>query len=358
MKIGIITHRLGQNYGGILQNYALQYVLKQLGHQPITFDLGTRSWKNWLTIYIKTGIKHIIGRPTPPVPLSPYTLKKRERPLRRFVRKNIYLTSPIKQLVANHIHSYNIEALVMGSDQIWRHPWNNLSDNFGEFAVDIDIPKIAYAASFGVDYWTYDHHLQDKCSNLIKKFRAVSVRESSGVLLCEKYLGCKCVQMPDPTLLVERPIYLSLCKDVTCKKGNYLFAYILDASEAIMNVIKDIALENGLDIVVKQANENISDTDSVEKWLSCFRDSSMVITDSFHGTVFSIIFNKEFYVLQNAVRGNTRIDSLLHTFGLKDRILQSDHPRENNPIDWELINKITAEERNKGVGFLSKYLSK
>lgn len=358
MRIGIITMRLGSNYGGILQNYALQYVLKQLGHQPITFDLGIRSWKNWLTIYIKTVIKHIIGRPTPPVPLSPYTIKKRERSLRRFVKKNIYLTSPIKQLVANHIHRYNIEALVMGSDQIWRHPWNNISENFGEFAVDINIPKIAYAASFGVDYWTYDHHLQDKCANLIKKFRAVSVRESSAVLLCEKYLGCKCVQMPDPTLLVERPVYLSLCKDVPRKKGNYLFVYILDASDAVMNIIKDIASGKGLDIIVKQADGNISDTDSVEKWLSCFRDCSLVVTDSFHGTVFSIIFNKEFYVLQNVERGFTRLISLLNTFELGDRILSQNQPLRNGNINWKQVNEILEGERKRGIDFLNRNLTK
>lgn len=357
MRIGIVTQRLGSNYGGILQNYALQYVLKQLGHQPVTFDIGARNWSRWFLECIKTWIKLMIARPTLPVPLSPYAVYRRERALRRFVKKYISITSPIWHIKPEDIQRYRIEGLVMGSDQIWRPMWSNVPEAFGEFAFEKDIPKIAYAASFGVDYWTFDHDLQNKCANLIQKFRAISVRESSGVLLCEKYLGCKCVQMPDPTLLVEHSVYLSLCKDVPCKKGNYLFAYILDASEAIMNVIKDIALENGLDIIVKQADGNISDTDSVEKWLSCFRDSSMVITDSFHGTVFSIIFYKEFYVLQNAERGNTRIDSLLHTFGFKDRILRPDQPLENSPIDWELINKIITEERNRGIDFLAKYLS-
>lgn len=326
MRIGIVTQRLGSNYGGILQNYALQYVLKQLGHQPITFDIGARSWSRWLLECIKTWIKLIIGRPTLPVPLSPYAVYRKERALRRFVKKYINITSSIWHIKPQHIDQNKIEGLVMGSDQIWRPMWSNVPEAFGEFAFERDIPKIAYAASFGFDYWTFDHNLQNKCTNLIKKFRAVSVRESSGVLLCEKYLECKCVQMPDPTLLVERPVYLSLCKDVPCKKEKYLFAYILDASEAIMNLIKDIALGKGLDIVVKQADGNISDTDSVEKWLSYFRDSSMVITDSFHGTVFSIIFNKEFYVLQNAERGVARIVSLLNTFELEYRILQLDKP--------------------------------
>ena len=357
MKIGIVTQRLGINYGGILQNYALQYVLKQLGHQPITFDIGARSWSRWLLESLKTWIKLIIGRPTLPIPLSPHAVHTREKALRRFVMKYIIFTHPIWHIKPRHVRRYKIEALVMGSDQIWRPMWSNVPEAFGEFAAETDIPKIAYAASFGVDYWTFGEDLQNQCSNLIKKFRAVSVRESSGVLLCEKYLGCKCVQMPDPTLLVERSAYMSLCEAMPRKRGNYLFAYILDASDAIMNVIRDIASGKGLDIIVKQADDSISDTDSVEKWLSCFRDCSMVVTDSFHGTVFSIIFNKEMYVIQNAERGIARISSLLNTFELGDRILQINQPWKNSPIDWEYVNEILAGERNRGIGFLAKHLS-
>lgn len=245
----------------------------------------------------------------------------------------------------------------MGSDQIWRPMYSNVPEAFGEFAVDVDIPKIAYAASFGIDYWTFDHSLQTKCSRLIKLFRAVSVRESSGVILCEKYLGYKCVQMPDPTLLVERSLYMSLCEAVPRKRVKYLFAYILDASDTIMNVIKDIASVNGLEIIVKQADGNISNTDSVEKWLSCFRDCSLVVTDSFHGTVFSIIFNKEMYVIHNAERGIARISSLLATFKLEDRILQQSQPLGKSLIDWKCVNEILAAERNRGICFLAKHLS-
>lgn len=94
MIVGIVTQRLGQNYGGILQNYALQYVLKQLGHHPVTFDIRTWTWSRWLIECIKTYIKHLIGRPTLPMPISPYTIKRRERALRRFFKKNINLTPP------------------------------------------------------------------------------------------------------------------------------------------------------------------------------------------------------------------------------------------------------------------------
>ena len=98
---------------------------------------------------------------------------------------------------------------------------------------------------------------------------------------------------------------------------------------------------------------------SVEQWLRGFMDADMVVTDSFHACVFSIIFNKPFVVVGNNKRGNTRFDSLLKTFGLADRFLYdiNDIERMNSTIDWDSVNAIIEELRNLSLNFIKLNLS-
>lgn len=358
MKIGILTQPLTTNYGGILQNYALQTTLKQLGYNEVlTIDYGKYTWPEWFKDTIKITIKKLLRRDAH-YKSMPSRVAKAQIPLRRFVNDRISLTVPrIDWPTRRLFKRYKFDALIVGSDQVWRPCYNShsIEDMYLQFAKDTHIKRLAYAASFGTDSWEYTEEQTLRCSTLAKKFDAISVREESGVPLCRKYLGVESEHVLDPTMLLRASDYAELCANVV-KRKPFVFAYILDKDTATLREIEAFANSKGLPLLVKSAGPNLNEDDSVELWLSYFRDASYVITDSFHGTVFSIIFNKDFGVLGNMHRGNARFESLINDFSLFECVLKQPFS-DIQQVDWESVNSTLDFKRRFSRNWLEKSLS-
>lgn len=354
MRIGIITQPLLSNYGGILQNYALQQVLIRMGHKPITIDLLPPQHR-------KDKIKHYI--------LSLLHLRwpdkwespnRRKRNILRFTSKNIKTTHPVRKYNGVIVNLYRLDILIAGSDQIWRPIYNkyyadHLYDEYFKFVESSPLGKIVYAASFGTDEWEYSQEQTETCRLLIHKANAVSVREKSGVELCRQYFGIGAQWVLDPTLLLDAEDYERLCAHIPRAEQSFIAAYLLDVDEKLTDRVKALARELELPLRFFSAGE--TKTLSVEEWLAMFRDATYVITDSFHGTVFSIIFNKPFISVGNSSRGMSRFLSLLEQFGLKDRL----SPRISaeillRPISWESINERKDTWKEKSMRFLEQNL--
>ena len=207
----------------------------------------------------------------------------------------------------------DIDAFVVGSDQVWRPKYApNLGDVFLGFVKTSGVRRISYAASFGVDHWEFSPKQTKFCSALAKRFNAVSVREESGVKICKENLGVDATWVLDPTLLLDKEDYAEICKDVPVETKQILAAYVLNIDDSILGLCKSIAKEKGLELKVFSADTKAKI--SVPEWLAMFRDASYVVTDSFHGTAFSIIFGKEFKCLYNESRGSARFESLLNLY--------------------------------------------
>lgn len=357
MKIGIVTQPLHANYGGVLQNYALQQVLKRMGHEVWTLDYWKYDWLNWADMAWRVLSHKMLGHQVK-FGRTPAEQRQFEVPLRRFVNKNMSLTTPrTKRFSKKTVQKYALEALVVGSDQVWRPIYNyDVSDCFLKFAQGLSVKRVAYAASFGTDAWEFTDAQTSECAALAKQFDGISVREKSGVGLCKDHLGVSAVHVLDPTLLLQAEDYAALCKDIPQRKP-FIFAYILDKSEDKINSIQRFAEQRGLPYYIKSADSGVSMEDSIELWLSYFRDAAFVITDSFHGTAFSINFNKDFYVYGNAQRGNSRFDSLLGQLGLQDRIIKGKIPTEtDNSIDWNKINQLKVSALTGSIEWLTTKL--
>ena len=336
MKIGILTLPLHTNYGGILQAYALQTILARTGYEVCVIQRPWRKqivwWKYPLQIVKRCALRFVIGRK---VALFPELKRNKnqaviERNTQEFIDKNIH-THQIKQI--SDIKETDFDAIVVGSDQVWRPMYYRLhykyiEDAFLSFAEKWNIKRIAYAPSFGTDEWEYNQEETQKCRNLLQKFDAVSVREQSGIGLCEKFLGRKDVKwVLDPTMLLNREDYECLIPQNVKAPGD-LMCYVLDANDEINNLIEKIAQENDMKVF-----QTASDVDNVslpiekrvqppvESWLSGFRDAKLVITDSFHACIFSIIFKKPFIVVGNKERGMARFESLLSMFSLEKNLV-------------------------------------
>ena len=313
MKIGILTQPLLNNYGGTLQNYALQVVLRKLGHDPITIDyIPKSSLFRYLLSCLKTIVYLFIPSKRRSFSAHPRR-KKRNTHFYRFIKDNIILTKTVCNLSNSLIENYGLEAIVVGSDQVWRPKYNpHIKDMFLGFVKNSKIKKISYAASFGTDKWEFSDEQTVMLQPLIRKFAAISVREESAVKLCKQYIGIESIQVLDPTLLIEKTDYMKICSRVPKEEKSFIFAYILDMDNKKMELLDEIGKEWGIAIQCHsaEAEANLS----IEEWIAKFRDASYIVTDSFHGTVFSILFGKPFRCLLNENRGSSRLDTLLRFY--------------------------------------------
>lgn len=358
MKIAIVTHILMHNYGGTLQAYAMQEALRRLGHEPVTIDYvpGQMSKLRYVLAQIKTALMFGRGRKFFAFPRC-----ERLPQFAGFMQRHITLTERVNHYSESVLRKYGAEAVVVGSDQVWRAAFHKPSDQpdlFLRFARHVAIPKVAYAASFGVDYWEMSPKLTRECAKYARLFTAISTREDSGVELCKKYLGVDAVSVHDPTLLLCSDDYAQLCSDVPQADGKFLLAYVLDINDVQRQAIEQFANRMRLPVKFYTSEHNVELT--VEQWLAMFRDASMVVTNSFHGTVFSIINNKDFYSIVNGWRGTDRFVSLLSHFNLLGRLLLDARQLPDNPsaLDWERINTIRKEWQAKGIDFLKANLRK
>lgn len=314
MNICILTQPLLNNYGCLLQNYALQLTLKKLGAKPYTVDWMPPKSPLYLFFlsWCKTIMLRMIGVKRPFAKISKEQICRRDC-FDEFVQKYIIKTEN-NTLITPSI-TKNADVVIVGSDQVWRPKYNHrsLANMFLAFCKKQKrIKRIAYAASFGVDEWEYTHKQTCECSKLAKKFNAISVREWSGVRFCKECLGVDATWVLDPTLLLKKEDYLPICKMVPVNNEKYLAVYVLDEREDVSSICECEAKNRGL--VIKKFSAGSDAKLSVPEWLAMFRDASYIVTDSFHGTVFSIIFGKEFKCVYNDARGTARFESLLKLY--------------------------------------------
>jgi hypothetical protein len=293
---------------------------------------------------------------------------------RRFVRENIQTTEiSHPPLNFRKISKYKFDAYIVGSCQVWRRAYSShISNFFLDFLDDLPVKRVAYAASFGVDRWELSDQQTKVCVPLAQRFNAISVRGKSGIELCRKYLGVdNAVHVLDPTLLLDPEIYISLVeKDQTPPSDGDLMAYILDKSANNNQITDRISRRFELKPVYIMPQKKFLDYDRksisqcifppVTAWLRGYIDAKYVVTDSFHGTVFSILFNKPFVTIGNKKRGQSRFTSLLEMFGLENRLVESvdDLTDEllTEPINWDDVNARLRERRAESVKFLEEAL--
>lgn len=255
--------------------------------------------------------------------------------------------------------------LVVNSDQTWANvtPPNYLLDyGYLRFAEKWKVPKFVYGASFPFYSWTFSKQFNIQASNLLKNFSGISVREKQTVYLAMENLGVKPEFVLDPTLLIDKKYYLDLIKDYNQTFNfelNFLCVYQLDNNIQIEQFIRLAALNLKLEIHTVNINKNYY----IEDFLKCINNSQAVITDSFHGTIFSIIFEKPFISFINSRRGNTRFISLKEVFKINDRIIMPNLNIYNLRDKIELLKKKFQIDKkafdtmkNRSIFFLKKNL--
>lgn len=368
MKIGILTQPLHNNYGGLLQAYALQSFLARQGHDVLTVDFS-KTYKpkfGGIKGIAKNSIKKYILRHDikSVFPLKDTEKHKISQHTNRFISENIRRTQLITDLSEfSFLKYYNFDAFIVGSDQVWRPSYSpGMPAFFLDFLLDDKkIKRIAYAASFGVDHCDeFTKHELKIYSSLAKQFDAIGVREDSAINLCKQYFGVEAEQVLDPTLLLDKSDYIEIIqKDHASPINGDMMVYILDNSEEKKNIINKVAKNYYLkpfNFMPHNRNDNIYYP--VSAWLKGFMDAKFIVTDSFHGVIFSIIFNKPFIAIGNKERGLSRFTSLLNMFSLEEKLIYSinDLKAAIEPINYIEINKIKDEKKELATKFLNNAL--
>lgn len=380
MKIGILTQPLHANYGGLLQNYALQQALIRAGHEVETIDwwvLDTlREKLSRMKEYVMAKLypkKHKAPRYMPTDDENAVIMRNTNH----FIDTYISHTAPMMSLDAFGKQAIRGEydGFVVGSDQCWRPLYNHyLPAMFLSFTEGKQVKRVAYAASFGTDEWEYTPQATDMCASLVQKFDLVTVREDSGVSLCEEHLRVEATHVLDPTMLLTKEDYIHLIvNEKEPQAAGNLFNYILDpdaTKTAFINRVAEGLNLKPFQVLPKHQAETRTKEDvkkriedcvfpGVTTWLRAFMDAEMTIVDSFHGMVFSILFNKPFWVIGNAERGMSRFTSLLKIFNLEARLLdvsQLDAVDYTCSIDWSRVNAILKQKRTESMNLLLNIL--
>lgn len=359
-KVGVITLPMNANYGCVFQAHAMMAVITKLGYNPILIN---RRWDETPTLW--HNIKRLMYQKTIMRPFNKFIINYVSPMTKRLVSQ-----TQITEEANNGYHAF-----VVGSDQVWRYKHTTGVGNnfFLDFVKDSDIKKISYAPSLGVDFWD-DENKSDKTviSTLLKQFDAVSVRENSGIKVLKDNFGVDAVHVLDPTLLLDETYYREkFC--ISKSETNTLAVYVLDISDEQKRVIERIAQEKSLtpvylapakkamspslDLIKNYSKYNFV---PVKTWLETIANSKYVITDSFHGTCFSVIFGKQFVTIANKVRGKARFSSLLGVFDLENRmcdnILDLDNDIINSVIDYNQVNKKLSQSKEMSLTFFNQAL--
>lgn len=374
MKIGILTHPIIMNYGGILQAFALQKVLLNMGHDVITIDRKNVSVKRgffyMLCYFVKRNFDVYFRNRNKSTCWNPFISEEEmiyiSQHTRKFVERNIRKTECVCTGELESLDKkYKFDAYVVGSDQIWNIDF--CPDSFLDFVKRKNVVKITYAASCGKKNFSHIKKLRNKCKILAQDFKAFSVREKRLIQLCNDELGREAEFVLDPTLLLSPQDYLSAITEEKRESFPFIFTYILDPTPDKTEIICEVARKmklpeekGNIACPFIKGKHKIEDCvySSVDSWLNKLYQSQFVITDSFHGMVFSIIFQKQFIVIGNRARGYERFLSLLSELKLENRLYSSNLENIlNQIIDYELVNKKLLKLKEASFAYLKRNLN-
>lgn len=376
MKIGVLTLPLTDNYGGILQAVALCSHLEAQGHEVTLIQKPNSSAPNAGLRALKAIIKkllllipfHDFGKlRSNQAKYKAWTKKvSLHRPFIESTFRKISLGLHTTEDLRRFAEAECFDAIIVGSDQVWRKQYINdrhYQSYFLDFVDGKKCRKIAYAASFGTNHWEGSEDAE-RIGALLKDFTAVSTREQSGTRICRDTFGYPgTLHLLDPTLIMSREFYVTqiIEKHVSTDfKISGLLTYVLDEETEKADIIRRAMEVTGSAHTTHLKGFNTSGhTYSVPEWLASFHQADFIVTDSFHGMIFSIIFEKNFIAIGNKGRGLERFTSLLSQLGLDDRLVfdTSDlNPSLFVPIDYTRVNETLLTLKNRSTCFLADAL--
>lgn len=373
------------NYGSILQAYATQKVISEFGFNVRTIDctiINKQTKRKKILYYIRNFFHKDLfwGQ------IKKYTILfhkifdkdfrhsiiLRKKAFIDYGKEKFCLTQALPLNKIAQLCNDKVEAVIVGSDQLWL-PSNIVADYFTLNQIPDNVKKISYGTSFGLNKLPVK--LEKRTADFLNRFEYISVREKSGIDIITKILNKKVFLVCDPTLLLDDKEWKQEISDKRIIRDKYVFCYFLGSNSKHRKFVKSIVGKTGYKIVNlphmeeyiiaddKYADISLYDI-SPSEFLNLIYYAEYIFTDSFHGSVFSIIFNKNFYTFRRFKNNceastNTRLDNLFEIFGLQKRLIedrQLEKGMQLSNLNYEIVNKKIKEIRRKSYDFLYRAL--
>lgn len=354
MKIGILTFHCAHNYGAVLQAYGLLEFLKSQGHEVHIIDyrpmilIAPYRIFHWNTLfYPKAFLSKLL--------LLPSAWLRSQR-FDRFIQNRLCVDSLALENMQN-----DYDAFVFGSDQIWNPKILQGFDPvyFGKFKAASAKKLIAYAASLGKKELTDDE--KNYFKEALKSFQAISVREYSLKQLLSPLTDKPIQTVADPTLLLEQSYWEKMAVKPNLRRP-YVLVYQVVHDPNTMRIARHLASQIGGEVVELKAKLSLTNQSryqiaSPEAFVGYFKYATCVVTTSFHGTAFSIIFKRPFYTLKLNTPADARSEALLAQLALSERMIEKTGTPMFLEVNYTQAQKKLAEIKEASAAFLSANLS-
>ena len=376
--IKILTFHCAQNYGAILQSYSLKFFLNKYLDKTIIINYRPKFlidpyiplfikikfyFKNARGNYILKLLKSSIHFAASLIQYYVFGYRKRSQNFIKFEKNFLEIKSPVFT-TGKEIKEYEADYIIIGSDQVWNVQMTK-GDTvyFGDFPRRSGSKLISYAASIGLDSPGKD--AINLIKNNINNFDAISVREKSAKEILRKYCNYdKEVYVTlDPTLLLNSCEWRNI--SVAPKESGYLLLYQMSKDKFTEHVAKEIAHRMGLKVIEilpgprilwKRYGHKVYVSASPEEFVGFFEKADFIVTSSFHGTAFSLIFNKQFYTVPHKTAGSRMVDLLTST-NLQNRLLHSISDIDLDEfIYYSVVNSSIESLRKESIDFIESSL--
>lgn len=343
-KIGIFTYNCANNYGAMLQAYALKRIIHYLGAKAALINYLPAKNQEWtLKDYLKKTLFY------PWIVYVNYKFALFRKP---------YLTDmpPVKKA---NLHALNdqFDLFISGSDQVWNMRGNRNDPSYLLDFVNEDNKKYSYAASLGKTDISCDE--KKLISKYIKHFKMVSVREPSTLGIAQDLSGKEAQWHIDPSLLLSQTDWRQIAQ--MPKEKGYVLLYLMNVNSDIISFAKQLAVREHLTLLMLSTSplpiKGVKKIcPSPQQWLGYFFHATYVVTNSFHGLAFSINLQKNFWVALQPPPSNVnvRLQDLLKLTALENRLVSTDGIFSNSPINWAAVNAKLAYERQRALLYLKE----
>lgn len=389
MKVAILTFSKTTNYGAALQCYALSSFIQNVGHEVIIFNapLDSEEAINVSLIRLicrkvkKTLKKIILSNKQSNSEFVRYSRSEKEK------KEDIYWDRQVRLLFESFNQTYlppftkelkneqefkeqypQADLYIVGSDQVWNLSITQSQKKIFFFSFLKDEARISYAASFGGStQWSGTPKETQEINQLLKKFKGISVRENSGISILHDIFHLNGVEVLDPTLLLSSIEYDKLAEKSNLEASQDLYAYKFIINDIWLETLKFISEETESKLrmdceTIQLPNIPFNPALSIEGWLKLIKTAKFVVTDSFHCTVFCILFKKQFIVSPSYSGGEGRMLSFLKKLGLEDRFYYTTKDIRKNakawktPIDYDKVYQKLNYHKEQSRKYLMSYL--
>lgn len=365
-KIGILTFQNAYNYGAILQLYGLYSIIEQQGYNVKVINYKNEYFEDYYICKYSLfkhnkysnrfkNILKVIGNPS-----IAFNANMRRKKIDVFLNKHVKTTEWIEKASLKKLNG-NFDLFIVGSDQVWNMGLSDYDSTYFLDFVESGKKKIAYAASIGKEYISgLEYDLMEKNLPL---YSAISVRERRACELINQYFGKKVDVVLDPTLLQNKNFWSNIAEESGVKiKKKYILIYAVQQPTNLLDVAIKLATEKNYEIVsifgnnIKCKHRTIRNA-SIEDFLYYIKNAEYTFVTSFHGLVFSILFNKEFYyeLAKTVPNNNSRLIDLCESLGVQGREVL-DRALPESDIDWNIVNEKLEDERKKSIQWLESAL--